>query len=377
MSKRERIFFLTDFTRDKNFYESIKKDCTYIVVGEDVCPETGKLHYHAKVRFKNPKTLSAAKKYFGGRHVEPSNDENSSYVVKPEHNPNGPVLEYGQIKQGERTDLIKIKNEIINGKSVDELTIESPMVYHQFGRTLNKLEDIILRKQVRKAMTSGWWFYGETGTGKSMTAFKDFDPDEFYCWVDDKGWQDGYKGQPIVIIDEFRGFIPFHDLLAMIDWHPSYKVRRRNREPVNFVSKLVIITSALRPEEIYHNLALQGNDRLDQLYRRIRLFRFQLHSTEVLEEGNTGASSSMDLKSLDDLKKSFFNKKETKKCHSPEDIVDTEDEDAPPISENESLEEGKYSDLSEAESTTPSDVLSMSSSHTESDLSRWDRQWAH
>lgn len=142
-----------------------------------------------------------------------------------------------------------------------------PVHYHQYGRTLHKAEDIALRKKYRKEMTTAEWLWGPTGTGKSHRAFKDFDPETHYVWKNEKEWQDGYTGQEIVIINELRGdTLRFGKLLQLIDKWPFY-LERRGREPVPFIAKHIIITSALPPEEIFVNLA--EDDRLEQLYRRI------------------------------------------------------------------------------------------------------------
>ena len=74
----------------------------------------------------------------------------------------------------------------------------------------------------------------------------------------------------MVIFDEFRGQIPFNELLRIVDIHPTYSVRRRCREPMPFISKKVIITSALPPWEVYKHLD-QG-DSLAQLYRRFTFY---------------------------------------------------------------------------------------------------------
>ena len=108
--------------------------------------------------------------------------------------------------QGARADLKELKEEIVSGKrTVDEITMDDPMVYHQYGRTLHRIEDIALRKKFRTEMTKGIWYHGTTLKGKSHLAFANFDPETHYVWKDDNGWQDGYMGQEIVIIDDFRG----------------------------------------------------------------------------------------------------------------------------------------------------------------------------
>ena len=104
-------------------------------------------------------------------------------------------------------------------------------------------------------------------TGKSAAAFKDYHPDTHYRWkLNDKGWQDGYKGQEIIIINEFRGQIQYSELLDMIDCYP-FDVCRRNFGPIPFMAKHIIITSSMQPNEIYKLLA--ENESLDQIYRKL------------------------------------------------------------------------------------------------------------
>jgi hypothetical protein len=87
-------------------------------------------------------------------------------------------------------------------------------MYHQYGRTLHKIEDIVLRTKYRSWMTTCTWYYGPTATGKSHRAFEGFNPITDYVWADDNGWQDGYTGQPRVIINDFRGdIIKYNELL--------------------------------------------------------------------------------------------------------------------------------------------------------------------
>lgn len=97
-------------------------------------------------------------------------------------------------------------------------------------------------------MTEGFWYYGETGVGKSHRAFAEAG-DDVYVWVDDNGWWDGYTGQEVVIINDFRGGIKYNELLQLIDKWP-YSVRRRGRPPMPFTSKKIIITSSMSPDQV-------------------------------------------------------------------------------------------------------------------------------
>ncbi len=165
-----------------------------------------------------------------------------------------------------------------------------PVHYHQYGRTLQKAEDIQLRKRFRTEMTTCEWIYGPTACGKSHEAFEGFNPETCYVWKKETMWQDGYTGQETVIINELRGdSIKFGKLLELVDKWP-YTLERRGREPVPFLAKHIVITSALPPAEIFVNLA--EDDRLEQLYRRI-IVTYKSEKYEIAQkcsEGNTDTS---------------------------------------------------------------------------------------
>lgn len=197
--------------------------------------------------------------------MEGSLQSNNRYCSKE-----GELVKFGdEPKQGDRNDLKNVVKRIRDGETTaDEICLEDPAYYHMYGRTIQKAEDIIARKKFRTEMTQGTWYYGETGTGKSHVAFEGFDPDTHYvkCLKDD--WWDGYTGQKIVILNEFRGEIPFGEMLALTDKWPHF-VKRRNREPTPFLAEQIIVTSALSPTEIYRKL--NGDDRMAQLTRRFEI----------------------------------------------------------------------------------------------------------
>jgi len=264
LAKKTRDFALTLWERPT--FDEIQMK--YFVFGEEICPETQRLHYQCYVYFYNPKTWEQVVAYFKKK-IHPSvrrcygdPKENRAYCSKDDK-----YEEFGELpSQGKRTDLLCVKESIMNGKTVDEITLEDPMMYHIYGRTLNRIEDIYRRKLFRTEMTLGYWLYGETGSGKSHRAFKGYNPETHYLLINDGGWWDGYTQQHTIIINDFRGWITYDLLLCLIDKWPMF-VRRRGREPLPFTSKRVIITSSLKPEEVYHNR--DENDKIEQLQRRV------------------------------------------------------------------------------------------------------------
>lgn len=259
----------------------------YLIAGKEIAPKTGTPHIQGYIYYHNQVAFSTFKKMIGKKaHIETSKgspDQNEIYCKKE-----GNYIELGdKPEQGKRSDLNKVKDDIIkNGLKVDDICVNDPMFYHQYGRTLHKIEDIAQRKKYRKEMTTCDWYYGGTGIGKSHKAFENFDPDTHYVWsLRDKGWQDGYTGQETVIINDFRGEIPYNALLDLIDKYWC-EVSRRNRMPMPFTSKHIIITSSLKPEQIFKNR--EKEDKIEQLMRRIKVYTKDKQEDEwkIIVEGD-------------------------------------------------------------------------------------------
>lgn len=244
----------------------------YLCFGEEVCPKTQRKHWQGCVYFFNKVSIKTAQKYLciGNSHMESfqksDNEEDAVEYCKKDGN----FKEYGIFpQQGKRNDLDILKNDIMEGNcTAEDIMLENPIIYHQYGRTLDKIEDIALRRKFRTEMTEGIWYYGRTGVGKSHITFEGFNPDTHYNVPNDKGWWDGYRQQEVVILNDFRGDIAYNELLQLVDKFP-YNVRRRGREPMPFTSKKVIITSSLHPSEVYKNR--NEKDSIEQLYRRFRV----------------------------------------------------------------------------------------------------------
>lgn len=284
---RTRLWCFTNFNLEFNYksiFDNKKFHIRYIAYGEEVCPSTNRKHHQGWLYFDSDKeSIKQVSKMLGNANCRPCKgniEQQENYCSKEGH-----YTEIGICpnKQGARTDLEEVKNNILNGLiKCDEIACEKPSLYHQYGRTLTKIEDIALRRKWRNWMTEGIWYYGETGCGKSEKAFENYNPLTHYKYTEE--WWDGYIGQETLIIDELRGdTIRFREILALADKHPHY-VKRRCREPIPFLAKQIIITSALHPKDIFTNL--NADDKLDQLYRRFKIIKLDKIPQKCLE-GNT------------------------------------------------------------------------------------------
>lgn len=278
MSYQSRRWCFTWFD-DEGVPPEYEEWMSYIVMGSETCPETGRQHWQGYLETSKKITLTGIKSK-GGQwatcHLEKAHgtlEDNFAYCTKE----GDQYLEFGEpMEAGKRTDLYKLADAVVSGATtVSEILVENPLAYHVYGRTLEKLEDQRLLRQTRGAWAPPVvkWFWGETGAGKSRTAMEEAmalangDAKMIYrhTW-DDNGWWDRYQGEPFVIFDEFRCQVPFHQLLTWLDGY-EVCVKRRARLPVPLMATHIWVTSSKHPKDCYDKEKL-GED-VGQLLRRL------------------------------------------------------------------------------------------------------------
>jgi len=289
----------------ENMKKFISEYCSYGVFGYEV-GESGTPHLQIYCELKGRMALSNIRKNTTAKiaNVEPRYSdypkESAGYCKKgptrdcdkPDvgwilyfDNPHADFKGYEFGKEniaspGTRTDIAAASKVIQNGeKTVRELRNENPNIFHQYGRTLQELENDRHRKKFRCGeMTQCTWIHGLEGRGKSHEAFVTqlesmggYDPDKVYDWDLTQEFQCGYEGQEVVIINEYKGphEIKYGMLLKLIDKWPL-KIKRKNPlAAIDFISKKIIITSIFHPKDVQWNL--RAEDNLDQLLTRIEI----------------------------------------------------------------------------------------------------------
>lgn len=269
-------FTLNNYTDDdvemfRNF------SCRYIIFGKEV-GENGTPHLQGYIQLNKSLPKSTILNYCKRAHWEPQSEDSTNIQARNYCMKEGDWFEKGEMKkQGNRKDLKEVCDAIGNGDvTVDDIIIEKPKLYHQYGRTLEKREELMLMQKYRtyETRTTGVWIFGGTGTDKSYSAERLYTPNGYhpsthYRWSTEK-WQDSYKGQKYVIMNDFRGNDMKYDrLLDLVDWTACF-IPRRNRPDLPFTSEKVIITSALSPWDVFYNR--HEKDDIAQLLRRFDIY---------------------------------------------------------------------------------------------------------
>lgn len=89
--------------------------------------------------------------------------------------------------------------------------------------------------------------------------------DNYYIFTYNKGcyWNE-FKNQDIVMFNNFNGQVDISLLLKLIDQYPT-NIIRKNKSPIPFLSKRVIIISKYKPIDLYQDYDL------DALIRRLEI----------------------------------------------------------------------------------------------------------
>lgn len=185
----------------------------YYVIGEEVCPDTGRLHWHVYLHFKNAVGFRHVLAMFPTAHIENrvgTAEQAIQYVKKDGKFVEGgtePLTSSRKGAIGSEAAIARWDSARSNAKlgSYDE--IPSDMYVRYYGN----LHSIHTENQVLPPplpSLQNEWLVGPSGTGKSYTARME-NPGAYLKNLNK--WWDGYMGQSCAIIDEWA---PIHDKLA-------------------------------------------------------------------------------------------------------------------------------------------------------------------
>ncbi len=251
MTSRRYVFTINNPTaEDLATIENVA--VRYICYQLEVGSEGGVEHIQGWVVWDSPVRLRQCRNWLGGRgHVEVqrgSDDEAYDYVTKSETRISGPWERGTRPRgQGSRSDLSAIQTLILNGgtdRQLGELYFASYIRYHRGIAAFRA--NLPLRRRVEPPIVNIFW--GTTGTGKTKKCYDDADDDAF--WMMRGNWFDGYDSQKHVIIDDFYGWMPYSQLLRILDRYPIRVPVKGGSTP--FIPEEIWITSNQDPREWYN-----------------------------------------------------------------------------------------------------------------------------
>lgn len=250
--------------------------------------------YHAHIAcYGNTTTLKRVSDIFFQAHTEPQlggKEELSAYLLKEgKYAEKGEqVLCYKGLEniedvQGKRNDLEEIEELLNNGATPEEI-FETAFRYRKYEKMIKA--DFLARRIKETPLVKDMWneyHWGRSGSGKTYTYIKLCEkyPDEVYLCNDyansgaSGGGFDFYSSNPakIVILDEFRGNIPYAQLLSLLDVYSRNQQHCRYQNVYNLWTS-VVICSIYPPEKVYSFMVddtQKSVDSIQQLLRRLNV----------------------------------------------------------------------------------------------------------
>ena len=244
----------------------------YIFYGKEIAPTTGTPHLQGYIVFPNQMTETSIRKKLVGAHIEVMKgtlEQNNSYCSK-----SGNVIELGTkpLVPKEKGELEQEKWKNIR-EAAETGNFDSIPEKIRFNQ--NKLIDYIHEKAQKKRKLDpidelqNQWYYGASGTGKSLKARTEH-PDA-YIKMNNKWW-DGYDGQETVIIEDFNleqsKYLAHHLKI----WSDHYGFPAERKGGTIFIRpKRIIVTSNYSIDEAFQE---DKTGALEPLSRRFKQTHF-------------------------------------------------------------------------------------------------------
>lgn len=267
---KHRCYFVTDFVCELEFWKTFTENelLTYIIIGQETCPDTKRLHWHVFLKFKNTIYWDPLRKKLTPRNVKPM-ISNEWSLYKYTTKDNNIIMEIGKRpKQGKRTDMDSLKEMIKNNSSDQEIFLSQPNNFIRYFKGINIARNLFAPHRDWKMDVRIHW--GSSGTGKTKSVWTEFGLANVYPKMVGKWW-DGYKGQECVLIDDFDPSncfdIQFDFYLKLLDRYPL--IIETKGGTLNFCSKIIIITSNHDPNDWF---LLKPNR--EAFFRRITSIKF-------------------------------------------------------------------------------------------------------
>lgn len=209
--------------------------CEYWCMCDEI-GEHGTLHTHLYTSFTNAVMFSTMQRRFYGAHIEivkGTHRENRDYVrkegkwldsKKAETNLPETFEESGELPE-EPDRRVKQSEAIL---AMVEAGASDSEIMRAHPSAMNHLKNIEQARQTLLEEKYGvdWrtvevtYIWGETGVGKTRSVVEKYGYKNVFRVTNYTHPFDGYKGQDVILFDEFRSSLKFSDMLAYIDGHP-------------------------------------------------------------------------------------------------------------------------------------------------------------
>ena len=264
----------------------------------DEIGEQGTPHTHVYLVCKNSVMFETLHKRFYGAYIEAakgSHQENRDYIrkegkwlddAKHETNLANTFEEWGEMppeRSSRETQSEQIMAMVSSGKSNAEILSEIPGAYNKLNY-IEQARQTLLEEKYRNVWRNLdiTYIWGETGSGKTRTVMETYGYANVYRVTDYAHPCDSYKGQDVILFEEFRSSLPLASMLTYLDGYPIELPCRYANKVACFTK--VFLISNIPLEKQYPNVQLDEPASWTAFCRRIHHILRLDKDFQVLED---------------------------------------------------------------------------------------------
>jgi len=279
----------------------LEKNCSYVIMGYEHCPTTGRPHFQGYCEFNTKQRMSSLMSTKIGfkwnvLKCDASAEDNEHYCSKE-----GNVIKFGKAresKQGKRSDLDRMRTQLSSGGL--RAVVEGGAGY----QAIRYAEKVVTYCEAKR----NWqplvlYIQGEPGSGKSSLASDIAEylfpgEENKYTKSSNNKWFDGYDAHPVVILDDWRdSWWPLTEALAYTD---RYECRAECKGGSRqFRARVIIMTSVKDFPTVYEKVKAEGEPafqfrrRFDRVITLTSNYRSTLKKSVTVTEvaGNNRAAT--------------------------------------------------------------------------------------
>lgn len=286
------------------------KSVVYWCMADEI-GENGTYHTHIYIQGKGAMRFSTIKKRFDSAHIEMAKGtalQNREYVSKSgkwekdkkhETCVDGTFEEWGEMpveRQGARNDLADLHAMVKEGLSDYDILEQMP-------EAMLQLDKIQLTRQVivQEKYKNSWrdltcvYIYGDTGTGKTRSVMEKYGYGNVFRVTDYFHPFDNYRGQDVIIFEEFRSGFRIADMLNYLDGYPLELPCRYANKYACYTKVYIISNIPLseqyrnQPQESFNAFLRRINYVLHYTLQGIRKSTIEIHADgfRLLLDGET------------------------------------------------------------------------------------------
>lgn len=304
-NSRSRKYLLTfnnpqehGFTHEKINDIMISLKWEYYCMCDEI-GESGTMHIHLFFYCENAVSFGRVKKLFPTAHIDTSlgsASENRDYIrkegkylnsEKKETNIPETFEEYGKIPQEKSEKNKSISAEVFemieNGFSDAEIIKAYPSYFTKINQIDTARQTLLsdkYKKEFRDLTVTYIW--GDSRAGKTRYVLEKYGYDKVYKISNYEHPFDNYKGESVILFDEFRSGIPMTDMLQYLDGYPCRLSARYSDKTACYTE--VYLVSNIPLDKQYPNKQIEESETYNAFINRITLcYKFERNAKNPAE----------------------------------------------------------------------------------------------